>query len=96
MSKFVRYHGLDDSMRHFAKGEGPPQTINVWEHDSGLLVSHDQPCIVCHERHAIHESVQKEFAGSLVATFQPCRQCQSLGWRLVKYTGKWWQFWKRR
>lgn len=68
--------------------------MTVWMHDSGLVAEHDQPCYVCHERPAMYEMVQGAFGGRFTATFQPCSQCQSRGWRLSQEAPRrWWQFW---
>lgn len=42
----------------------------------GPVAEHDMPCAVCHSNPAVYN-----FDGAI---FEPCWQCQSYEWRLVK------------
>lgn len=63
--------------------------IHIEVHDSGLVATHNYPCPVCQENHAVYD------LGAGI--FQPCWICQAKGWqlhrvesRLSKAVGKTW------
>lgn len=52
------------------------KTASVWLHDSGMLVQHDYPCTVCSEEPAV--------LNLGTGIFQPCRTCESKGYRVTQ------------
>lgn len=48
--------------------------------DGGPWASHDFACPVCHNKHAVLDLN--------TGVFQPCWDCQTLGWLLTKRTSK--------
>jgi len=61
-----------------------PKDVNIWLHDSYMVMTHDYSCPVCRE----HSAVMDCSTGLM----QPCRKCQDNGYRLIKQgKRKWWQ-----
>ncbi len=61
-----------------------PKDVNVWRHDSGMIMTHDYSCPCCRDSSAVID-------GS-TGLMQPCWGCQEKGYKLVKIDKrKWWQ-----
>lgn len=61
-----------------------PKDVNVWQHDSGMMSTHDYSCPVCRKQSAVLD----HSAGLM----QPCWDCQKKGYKLIKLDNrKWWQ-----
>lgn len=58
--------------------------VNLYIHDSGMIVTHDYSCPVCREKHAVfamHRGIM-----------EPCWGCQDRGYKLIKKDKlKWWE-----
>ena len=75
---------------YHCNGEGLPdyptdvkvKDVNVWMHDSGMIMTHDYSCPVCREESAVID-------GS-TGLMQPCRKCEIKGYRLIKIKPKNW------
>ena len=57
-----------------------PQKITVNTYGGAPFATHNMPCPVCRNNHAVLD------LGTGV--MQPCWECQGNGWTLVKATGK--------
>ena len=66
-----------------------PHAIEVQYHDSGLLADHEEPCHVCWLKSAVLDMHTNRF--------QPCWDCQKIGWSLVLVPGwlRWLESWLR-
>jgi hypothetical protein len=61
-----------------------PKDVNVWRHDSGMMMTHDYSCPCCR----LHSAVIDCSTGLM----QPCWKCQKNGYKLIKIKPrKWWQ-----
>ncbi|ASK18397.1 hypothetical protein [Halomonas sp. N3-2A] len=77
---------------HHCNGEGlpnypdgvTPKDVNVWIHDSLMVATHDYSCPVCRTNSAVlwlHNGMM-----------QPCDECRSKGYELVKRDIRsWWR-----
>jgi len=76
---------------HECNGQGLPnyprnvkmKDINVWVHDSNMVMTHDYSCTVCREDHAVLD-------GS-TGIMQPCWPCREKGYKVVKYDKRSWR-----
>jgi len=61
-----------------------PKDVNVWCHDSNMMMTHDYSCPACRDASAVID-------GS-TGLMQPCWGCQKKGYRLIKKKSlSWWQ-----
>ena len=73
---------------HYCGGEGMPvypsklkvKAVNVFMHDSGMIMTHDYSCPVCRAKHAVITA----------GIMQPCWSCQSDGYKITKRKTKKW------
>jgi hypothetical protein len=59
-----------------------PKDVNVWWHDSGMIMTHDYSCPACREHSAVID-------GS-TGLMQPCWGCQKKGYKLIKADRRSW------
>jgi len=80
----------EEAMDHWTRrgGQAPIQGHRVWTFDFMAVASHDIPCMVCFDARAVIE--RNVTPGQYNQTIQPCRACQTLGWRMAR------QSWLRR
>jgi ribosomal protein L37AE/L43A len=57
-----------------------PKAVNVWVHDSGMIMTHDYSCPCCRENSAVID-------GS-TGIMQPCWKCKEQGYKIVKQKQK--------
>lgn len=61
----------------------PVKDVNVYRHDSGMMVNHDYSCPCCRENHAVLNLSN--------GVMMPCRKCDK-DYALIKIDKrKWWQ-----
>lgn len=54
----------------------PLAKIEINDYGTGLVATHNYPCPVCRQRHAIYQLND--------GIMQPCPKCQESGWRVRK------------
>lgn len=72
------FHCNGDLLPNYPGDDLPVQDVHVYIHDSLMVMNHDYSCPVCRKYHAI-------LSGGI---FQPCRNCQKDGYKMIKDNGK--------